>query len=404
MLRVTTRLLFAFVLTFTPCVLLAGKWHREAGYSWRQVDVAEGKPGFTRMGIETGLSFINSLGTNRYATNQNILNGSGVAIGDVNGDGTADVFLAGLDSANALYLNLGEWRFTNVAERAGVAMPEVDATGATFADLDGDGDMDLLVNTFAQGAYVFQNDGNGNFARAALLNMDGNVAGAGMSMALADTDGDGDLDLYIANYRRDTIRDDPGAKFEGEYVQGKPVVKKYNGRPVSEPDLFGRFTFGEKGQVLEHGEVDAFYRNDGGFKFTEVKFESGAFRDENGSVIQSVPRDWGLSCMFRDINGDGAPDLYVCNDFDSPDRIWLNDGKGNFQAMGSMAVRHTCRFSMGIDFADVNRDGHDDFFVADMLSQHAVMRHTRDGIPPYIHAVGDGHGRTQYSQIGRAHV
>jgi len=102
--------------------------------------------------------------------------------------------------------------------------------------------------------------------------------------------------------------------------------------------------------------------------------------------------------MFRDINDDGAPDLYVCNDFDSPDRIWLNDGKGNFRAMPAAAIRHTCMFSMGVDFADVNRDGHDDIFVADMLSQNETIRHTRQGIAPYFHTAGDWASRPQYSQ------
>lgn len=369
-------------------------WKREGSAVWREVTPGEGKPGFTRLGIETGVTFVNSLSTNRYITNQNILNGSGVAIGDVNGDDRPDLFLAGLDSGNVLYENLGAWRFSNVTEKAGVAMPNLDATGAAFADVDGDRDLDLLVNTMAQGTHVFQNNGKGVFSRASLLN----PGGAAMSLALADTDGDGDLDLYITNYRLSTIRDDPGAKFEGEYVNGKAVVKSYNGIPVRDPQVFGRFTFREDGRVLEHGEPDVFYRNDGGFRFTEVPFGSGSFRDEMGKPMESIPRDWGLSCMFRDMNDDGAPDLYVCNDFESPDRIWLNDGKGNFRAMAGTAVRHACMFSMGVDFADVNRDGHDDFFVADMLSQHHTMRQTRDGIPPYFHTAGDLGSRPQYSQ------
>lgn len=383
---------------FGAPLMASEAWHREAGMRWKELTVEEGKPGFTRLGVETGVNFINSLSTNRYATNQNILNGSGVALGDVDGDQLADIFFCGLDAPNALYLNLGGWKFTNATESAGVAMPDLDATGATFADLDGDGDLDLVVNTFAQGTYVFQNDGRGRFGRAGVLNVNGGIAGAGMSLALADVDGDGDLDLYVANYRRDTIRDDPNAKFGGEYFQGKPVVKSYNGRSVQEPELAGRFTFGEKGQILEHGEVDAYYRNEGELKFTRVNFEEGDFRDENGEIIQSIPRDWGLSCMFRDMNGDLAPDLYVCNDFESPDRIWINDGKGKFRAMSSLSVRRVCRFSMGVDFADVNRDGYDDFFVADMLSRSHVMRQTRDGIPPYVHAVGDWRSRMQYSQ------
>src|ERR1700756_537275 len=78
--------------------------------------------------------------------------------------------------------------------------------------------------------------------------------------------------------------------------------------------------------------------------------------------------------MFRDINGDGVPDIYVCNDFMSPDRIWINDGRGHFRAIDRVNVRNTSTFSMAVDFADINRDGFDDVFVADMLDQKHQMR------------------------------
>ena len=383
------------LLSVLPGTLAADlEWHRDGAISWREVTVPDGKPGFTRMGPAIGVNFVNALATNRYITNQNILNGSGVAIGDINNDNRPDIFFAGLDNPNALFRNEGEWRFRDVTSDAGVAMPGLDATGAAFADLDGDRDLDLIVNTLAQGTHVFQNDAHGKFSRAALLN----GTGAAMSLALADTDGDGDLDLYITNYRLHTIRDDPYAKFEGEYINGKAVVKSYNGRSAHEPEVLGRFTLTDDGRVLEHGEPDVFYRNDGSFKFTEVPFGGGIFLDAHGKPIESIPRDWGLSCMFRDMNGDLAPDLYVCNDFESPDRIWLNDQNGRFRAASNLGIRHTCLYSMGVDFADVNRDGHDDFFVADMLSQHHTMRQNRDGIPPYFHTAGDFAGRPQYSQ------
>src|SRR6185295_1758872 len=86
--------------------------------------------------------------------------------------------------------------------------------------------------------------------------------------------------------------------------------------------------------------------------------------------------DLGLSAMFRDINGDGHPDLYVCNDFQTPDRMWINDGKGHFRAIPDTALRTTSHFSMGVDFADLNRDGFDEFFVADMLAREHTVRHT----------------------------
>ncbi|HMJ90439.1 MAG TPA: VCBS repeat-containing protein, partial [Candidatus Acidoferrum sp.] len=90
--------------------------------------------------------------------------------------------------------------------------------------------------------------------------------------------------------------------------------------------------------------------------------------------LTSAPKDWALTAAFRDLNGDGAPDLYVCNDYWSPDRIWINDGKGNFRAIARLAIRHTSASSMGVDFADLNRSGHLDFFVVDMLSRDHRLR------------------------------
>ena len=80
--------------------------------------------------------------------------------------------------------------------------------------------------------------------------------------------------------------------------------------------------------------------------------------------------------MFRDLNGDGWPDIYVCNDMDSVDRIWINRRDGRFQAIDHFALRHTPLASMGIDFADINRDGKDDFFIVDMLAPDHVGRQT----------------------------
>src|SRR5437870_10109156 len=81
--------------------------------------------------------------------------------------------------------------------------------------------------------------------------------------------------------------------------------------------------------------------------------------------------------MFRDLNGDGPPDLYVCNDFQSPDRIWINDGHGRFRAIARQAIRQTSLSSMAVDFADLNRDGMDEMFVADMLSTDHRRRLTQ---------------------------
>ena len=88
-----------------------------------------------------------------------------------------------------------------------------------------------------------------------------------------------------------------------------------------------------------HGEMDALYLNDGKGKFTPVDFSDGTFRDESNKPLATLLFDWGLSVMFRDINGDGAPDIYVCNDFASEDRIWMNSGKGSFRALNMWTSR-----------------------------------------------------------------
>jgi enediyne biosynthesis protein E4 len=355
--------------------------------------------GFTRMSaLETRVLFTNYVAQERHLTNQILLNGSGVAAGDFDNDGWCDVYFCRLDQDNKLYRNLGDWRFEDVTERAGVGCQGVDATGAAFADLDGDGKLDLIVNSIGQGTRVFMNSGQGLFKPSLLLNPDR----AGMSLALADIDGDGDLDLYIANYRAVTIRDQPNTRFSIARGDGRPAVRSVNGRPLTEPDLTNRFVFRietDENRVSltydENGEPDALYRNDGNGGFTAVSFV-GAFLDECGNGLNDGQFDWGLSAMFRDLNGDRAPDLYVCNDFKSPDRIWINDGKGRFRALNVLTVRQTSLSSMGVDFADINRDGHDDFIVLDMLSrQHRRRLTQRIDIQPEVSALGVTHNRLQ---------
>jgi hypothetical protein len=154
-----------------------------------------------------------------------------------------------------------------------------------------------------------------------------------------------------------------------------------NGRPAHSPELEGRYSFDRASGVLENGEADTLFLNDGGARFAPVPWTGGVFLDAEGKV-SFVPYDWGLSAMFRDLNGDGAPDLYVCNDFQSPDRFWLNDGRGRFHAAGADVLRQTSLFSMGVDVADLDRDGRDDIFVADMLSPDRALRQVQvmDGL------------------------
>ena len=368
-----------------PCLILrwlllsvsAQSLDWQAHENYRSAPLSPGpahKPGFLLLTPEqTGIAFTNVVSQARYTTNQIFLNGSGVAAGDVDGDGLCDLYFCSLDGTNALFRNLGNWHFENITDKAGVACKGLPCTAAAFADLDGDGDLDLIVNTIGAGTHIFFNDGKGRFTEGPVLN----PGRAGMSLAVADTDGKGALDLYIANYRTSTLRDQPQTDFRINMVNGKPVVAAVNGKPTTSPDLIGRFTLSATGQINEHGEPDALYHNDGHGSFLLLPFTGGTFVDEEGKPLPSPLYDWGLSCMFRDLNGDGAPDLYVCNDFQSVDRVWINDGHGHFHPIARLALRNTSKFSMGIDVADINRDGYDDIFVLDMLSRHHTTRLTR---------------------------
>src|SRR6185503_7271716 len=131
--------------------------------------------------------------------------------------------------------------------------------------------------------------------------------------------------------------------------------------------------------------------------FALLPFTSGAFLDEEGKPLARPPFDWGLLVMLRDINQDGLPDIYVCNDFDSPERIWLNQGGFSFRALPRLALRKTSLFSMGVDIADINRDGFDDIFVLDMLSREHTRR--MNFIPDRkasVPSVGEIENRPQY--------
>src|SRR5580765_8491077 len=141
-------------------------WQTGPGYRSIELPVpASGKTGFTLVPPETtGIFFTNFITDQRSVTNQNLLNGSGVALGDVDGDGLCDVYLCRLDgSNNKLYRNLGNWKFEDITDSAGVGCGSQNSTGAVFADIDGDGDLDLLVNSMGGGTRVFANDGKGHF-------------------------------------------------------------------------------------------------------------------------------------------------------------------------------------------------------------------------------------------------
>ncbi len=323
---------------------------------------SSGKTGFTSLPPgQTGVTFTNELSDWASAENRVLNNGSGVAAGDFDNDGRIDLFFSSLNNQNRLFRNLGHWRFADVTAQTGLKFPPGYYRAAVFADLNGDGWLDLLVGAVGNGVLCFLNDGQGRFTDATAL------AGtssryATESVALADIDGNGTLDLYVTNNRTDDIRD---------WLR-IPVVL-VNKKPTVPPALRDRITF-ESGQLQEFGEPHILYLNDGRARFAPVSWTNGKFLDERGQPLAKAPLDWGLTAAFRDLNDDGAPDLYVCNDYWTPDRIWINAGDGRLRAIAPLAIRKICASSMGVDFSDVNRDGHLDIFVVDMLSRSSELR------------------------------
>ncbi|MSU35703.1 MAG: VCBS repeat-containing protein [Pedosphaera sp.] len=133
------------------------KWEVSGGYRVARLPVPKsGKTGFTRQpGEATGIRFTNSLSETRKMANANLLNGSGVGLGDYDGDGLCDIYLCDLGGKNVLYRNLGNWKFQAVTAQAGVACPNQTSTGAVFADLNGDGSLDFLVTSMGAPIPVF---------------------------------------------------------------------------------------------------------------------------------------------------------------------------------------------------------------------------------------------------------
>lgn len=345
-------------------------WHEGSGHRWASLTVPSvGNTGFTRLDPKSmGIDFVNELDEARMQKFQNLMNGSGLAAADVDGDGLVDLYFCHRQVPNQLYRNLGNGQFTNITTSAGVGCTNQTSSGALFADFNGDGFPDLFVSSFGGPNALFINDGKGHFTdittEAGVVTKTG-----GTSVAAADLDGDGDLDLYLCNYAVEAILRD-GAVINTRMLNGKPVVTgRYAKRLVI-----------REGRIEEQGEPQGLYLNDGTGHFLMANWEE-RFRSSDGHPV-ATPPDLGLSVQLRDINGDGYPDIFACNDFQTPDRLWFGDGRGHFREAPSVTLRNMSDFSMGVDFADLDRDGRLDFITVDMLPRDFSLKQRTVPQPP----------------------
>ncbi|WP_373518175.1 VCBS repeat-containing protein [Pricia sp.] len=282
---------------------------------------------------ETGILFSNDIQETdslNYFTYPYMYMGGGISAGDLNNDGLIDLFFTANMRPNKLYLNRGDLMFEDITEKAQVSGDERWYTGTTMVDINNDSFLDIYVSVSGKGDdrrnLLYINNGDLRFtesAKAYGLDDDGHTT----QSTFFDYDNDGDLDLYVANY--------PIAKFSS------PV--EFYGHKVKNPTL---------------DESDILYKNNGNGTFTDVTQEAGILN-----------YGLSLSATVGDLNNDGWKDVYVSNDFDSPDYMYLNNQDGTFNEVSQSVVRHTSQYGMGADIADYNNDGLLDIGQVDMTPE-----------------------------------
>jgi len=346
-------------------------WIQEDGFRYRDLEVKRtSTTGFVEIAASrSGIDHKNHVSLQAIIDNRHMMHGSGVAIGDVTGDDMPEIYVARLAAPDVLYRNLGQWRFEDISIWSGLDTTTQATSGVVMADLDGDHDLDLLLTMPFGPGRVYQNFGQGQFRiipHAAGLQS----SYASTTATLADIDQDGDLDAYIARYKRISLAD----SLPPEAITWEAVLQDDQLEPRDEFRNHYKFTtVGSRVIRSELAEPDGLYINDGSGLFSQVPWKE-AFLDIDGTPIGQIPRDWALTAKFYDVTGDGRIDLYVCNDFDSLDELWIGLGDGRFQRAPNESLRKISNATMSVDFSDVNQDGITDFFTTDMLSRDYSMR------------------------------
>lgn len=372
------------------------EWYSEDGYEWAELpQYRRGSDGFEEVPFShSRVFFMNQLTDDQIAENRNLLNGSGVAVADVTGNGFPDIYFSRLDGPNVLYENLGGFQFRDITEKAGIALEDQFSTGVLFHDLNGNGHQDLIVTSIDGPNRLFFNRGDGTFdEQPEALATDRNYGSK--SIAVGDLTGNGAPDIYIVNYKLRSVRDIyPN---ENEF---QDILFDDDGEFRLRPKFIEHYMLDQRDQFIlwfETGEPDLIFINDGHGNFEQADLTSGMFLTEDGEPITEPLSDWGLHVRIDDITQNGLQDIYVANDFESNDRIWINQGDGTFKSLSTLAKRKSSLSSMAVEFTDINRDGLRDFFVVEMLSRSHSLRHKQmSTMAPSPQPLGVIDNRPQY--------
>ena len=260
--------------------------------------------------------------------------GTGLAVADVDADGKLDLFFVNQLGGNQLWRSLGNGKFENITEKAGVGLNDKICVTASFADIDNDGLPDLFVTTVRMGNYLFKNLGGGKFSDiTSQSGLTPRRQTHASGSVFFDFDNDGLLDLFVCNVGNYT-RDEKG---RGGFYLGRR-------------DAFLGW------RVPSRTEQSVLYQNKGGGKFEDVS-----------KKMNLEHRGWSGDATVCDVNADGYPDLYVVS-MSGDDKLYENEKGARFVDRTEKYFPKTPWGAMGVKFFDYNLDGLMDLYVTDMHS------------------------------------